>query len=443
MTPLTPLKNVASSVEYKSGDVFVLFGELFSRGYANGLIDQAKAAGMKIVGITVGRKDADNELRPLTDEELKTAEETLGGTIVNVPLWAGFDMDAPEGIQKPAEMIAGVKTKGWEDCKLDWDQIEKCKAVGDARFKNSAAEAMKQIKELIPEGSNVLFAHTMAGGIPRAKIMLALTNRVVKGAGKKYMSSGDFWASDIGKLAEKNFDAVTAETLQHLIDASSEIRTAVEGWGGRVRYTAYGYHGTEVLIDGKLQWQTYNPYLQGKAKILLEQIAEKAAEKGVKATVFNCPEIRTNSSDLFCGVELSLYPLMQQLKDESDNQWVQEQLKICADKLKDECSIEEMLKVVDAYHKSDILQDFYNDFPAWPRHNTQDQADLMLAKSDEVMDMNSDRKDVVTDQLSKLVVNSTGRLMFVSSWEPQAPVLWIGHDVIAKDLVERQPVIED
>lgn len=443
MTPFTPLKTVAPSAGYKPGDVFVLFGELFSRGYANGLIDQAKAAGMKIVGITVGRRDADGELRSLTDEELKTAEETLGGTIVNVPLWAGFDMDAPKGETKPGDMLAGVKTKGWDECKLDWDLIAKCKEIGDARFKSSAAKAMAQIKELIPEGSNVLFAHTMAGGIPRAKIMLALTNRVLKGTGKKYMSSAEFWASDIGRLAEKNFEAVTAETLGHLIDASAEIRDMVENWNGRVRYTAYGYHGTEVLIDGKLQWQSYNPYLQGKAKIKLETIAGEAFKEGVKATVFNCPEIRTNSSDIFSGVELSLYPLITQLQRESDCEWVKKQIQICADKLKDDCSIEDMLKAVDEYHVTPQLQDFYNDFEAWPRHNTQEQAEIMLAASEQVMGMNEDRKNVVTDQLSKLVVNSTGRLMFVTSWDTTAPVFWLGHDVISQDLVERQPKIED
>jgi len=30
----------------------VLFGELFGRGYANGLINEARKAGMTIVGIT-------------------------------------------------------------------------------------------------------------------------------------------------------------------------------------------------------------------------------------------------------------------------------------------------------------------------------------------------------------------------------------------------------
>src|SRR3990167_10269952 len=85
-----PQKNI-----FRAGDVFVLFGELFGRGYANGLINEARQAGMRIVGITVGRRDANNALRPLNDEELAAAEQNLGGKIINIPLMAGFDLDSP------------------------------------------------------------------------------------------------------------------------------------------------------------------------------------------------------------------------------------------------------------------------------------------------------------------------------------------------------------
>ncbi len=37
-----------------------------------------------------------------------------------------------------------------------------------------------------------------------------------------------------------------------------------------MRYTAYGYHGTEILIDGEYHWQTYTNYTQGYAKMRLE-----------------------------------------------------------------------------------------------------------------------------------------------------------------------------
>ena len=90
---------------FKAGDVFVLFGELFGRGYANGLVNEARKAGMQIVGITVGRRDENNALRALTADELTAAEANLGGRIVNVPLMAGFDMDAPEGGPTPTDLI--------------------------------------------------------------------------------------------------------------------------------------------------------------------------------------------------------------------------------------------------------------------------------------------------------------------------------------------------
>ena len=96
-----PLTHIPENTVFGKGDIFVLFGELFGRGYATGLIDAAKAAGMDLIGITVGRRNDDGTLRPLTDEEHAAAEENLGGKIINIPMMAGFDMDAPEGGQNP------------------------------------------------------------------------------------------------------------------------------------------------------------------------------------------------------------------------------------------------------------------------------------------------------------------------------------------------------
>ena len=42
MAEFTPLRDYKRTSPYKQGDVFVLFGELFSRGYANGLVENAK-----------------------------------------------------------------------------------------------------------------------------------------------------------------------------------------------------------------------------------------------------------------------------------------------------------------------------------------------------------------------------------------------------------------
>jgi hypothetical protein len=53
------------------------------------------------------------------------------------------------------------------------------------------------------------------------------------------------------------------------------------------------------LIDGSYRWQTYTNYTEGYAKMRLERIAEEAWAAGVKATIYNCQEIRTNSSDVF------------------------------------------------------------------------------------------------------------------------------------------------
>ncbi|MFZ2524196.1 MAG: hypothetical protein WAW87_02675, partial [Candidatus Ferrigenium altingense] len=91
------LREIPQHNIFRKGDTFVLFGELFGRGYANGLVNEARKAGMTIIGITVGRRDENHALRALTAEELAEAEANLGGRIINVPLMAGFDLDAPAG----------------------------------------------------------------------------------------------------------------------------------------------------------------------------------------------------------------------------------------------------------------------------------------------------------------------------------------------------------
>ena len=435
MTEYKALRHIPHANLFRQGDVFVLFGELFGRGYANGLVDEARAAGMTILGITVGRRNDDGTLRALTAEEHAEAEAKLGGRIVNVPLMAGFDMDAPAGEQNPTEMLSGITLKGWQEDKLDWDKIEACRQAGVRRFSESASQAMAEIDKLIPDGANVFFAHTMAGGIPRIKAFLAIANRIYKGRGDRFMSSRALLDSDLGKLILMNFDEVSANTLQHLIDASSAIRERITAKGGQVRYTAYGYHGTEVLIGGEYKWQTYTNYTQGYAKMRLESIAEAAWKGGIAATVFNCPEIRTNSSDIFVGVELSLFPLLTALKKEGGGAWAQAQWDTCQALLGEGVSLQSILDKLENYLQTETSAGFRN-YEAWPMDNTPELADLMIGTSDEITSLHTDRKALITDHLSALVVEATGPLMFHGAAEKIAPVLWLNHDIIARQLNE-------
>ncbi len=438
MTELTPLRHIPTANVFRKGDVFVLFGELFGRGYANGLVDEARAAGMTIVGITVGRRDESGALRALSAEEHAEAEEKLGGRIVNVPLMAGFDMDAPEGEQNPTEMLAGIRLQTWEDDKLDWEKIERCREAGVRRFTSSAAHAMAEIDKLIPEGANVFFAHTMAGGIPKIKAFLAIANRIYKGRGERFMSSRALLESDLGKLILMNFDEVTANTLKYLIDASSKIRERVTAAGGEVRYTAYGYHGTEILIGGEYVWQTYTNYTQGYAKMRLESVAQAAWNQGITATVFNCPEIRTNSSDIFVGVELSLFPLLTALKKEGGGAWADEQWRICQELLGEGTSLESLLATIEQYNNDATSAQFRN-FEAWPMDNTPALADVMIGTSEAITNLHKDKKALITDHLSSLVLEGAGPLMFHGASEKIAPVVWLNHDIIARQLNALHP----
>ncbi len=433
MTELTPLRELPQENIFREGDVFVLFGELFGRGYANGLVDEARKAGMTIVGITVGRREEDHSLRPLTDEELAEAEANLGGRIINVPMMAGFDLDAPEGEPTPTDLLALMTIKNWQDEKLDWAQIERCREVGVKRFKDSLDQVVAELDGMIADGANVYFAHTMAGGIPTVKVFLAIANRIYKGRGARFMSSRALLDSDLGKLILMNFDEVTANSFQYLIEGTAALRERLQSTGGQVRYSAYGYHGTEILLNGDYVWQTYTNYTQGYAKMRLEQHAEAAWENGVKATVFNCPEIRTNSSDIFVGVELSLFPLLKALKKEGGGEWAEAQWQACRALLNDDSSLEELLQMIVDYNDHGVITEFRN-YEAWPMDNTEELAEVMVGTSEGITALHKERKALVTDHLSALVLEGTGPLMFHEMSKPSAPVLWLNHDIIAKQL---------
>ncbi|HEY9094965.1 MAG TPA: hypothetical protein VIN35_04410 [Hydrogenophaga sp.] len=416
---------------FKKGDVFVLFGELFGRGYANGLVNEARNAGMTIVGITVGRREADGSLRPLNDEELAAGEANLGGKIINVPLMAGFDMDSPAGTSTPTEMLGKLTLKNWTEETLDWAHIDRCREIGVKRFTDSVAQVMATLDGMVPDGRNVFFAHTMAGGIPKAKVFLAIANRIYKGRGERFQSSDVLLQSDLGKLILQNFDEVSANTFGHLIEGSAAIRERVQASGGQVRYSAYGYHGTEVLIGDRYQWQTYSNYTQGYAKMRLERIAQAAWEKGVKATVYNCPEIRTNSSDIFVGVELPLFSLLRALKKENGGAWAEAQWQTCRELLNNPQDMDAVMQRIADFYASDVMKR-YGDFAAWPMANSPELAELMIGSSDDITAMHKDRSALITDLLSALVIEATGPLMFRESSAPSGPVLWLNHDLIAR-----------
>ncbi|MDQ6997882.1 MAG: hypothetical protein Q9M17_04135 [Mariprofundus sp.] len=435
MTELNPLREIPTQNIFKKGDVFVLFGELFGRGYVNGLIDQARDAGMTIVGITVGRRDEHNKLRSLTDEELSIAEENLGGRIINIPMMAGFDLDAAEGEATPTDLLSSMTIKTWQDEKLDWDHIEACREVGVKRFKDSLAQVVAQLDGVIPDGANAYFAHTMAGGIPKVKVFLAIANRIYKGRGARFMSSRTLLDSDLGKFILKNFDEVSANTFQYLIEATDALRNRLENSGGKVCYSAYGYHGTEILINDAYQWQSYSNYTQGYAKMRLESIAEAAWERGIKATVFNCPEIRTNSSDIFAGVELSLFPLLISLKRENGGQWAESQWEQCRELLAEGHSLEELLQTIEDYNANGVITEFRN-YQSWPMDNNEALAEVMVGTSGNITALHKDNKALITEHLSGLVLEGSGPLMFHQMSAPLAPVLWLNHDIIAKTLNE-------
>ena len=437
MTEYKPLQHLPEPAGYKAGDVLVLVGELFGRGYANGLIDEARRIGMTVIGTTVGRRDSDGSLRPLNTEECADAEALLGGTIINIPLEAGFDMESVDGVPSIAEQLKKARPDDFATINFIEGSVENARAAGTARFRNNLALLQSELLQRIPADSNILIAHSMAGGIPRARVFMPLLNRIFKGTGDKYLASGVFWDSPLGQLCNASFNEVTADTFRYLIEGTAALRERNSGSETRVCYSAYGYHGTGVLVNGEYRWQSYTPYVQGFAKMRLEDIAFEASANGIPATVYNCPEIQTNSSALFLGVEISLYPLLSAIRREAGAEIAAPLEARCQGLLKEGETVADLLERADCYLASPIL-DQIEDFSTWPQHNTRTQAELMLASSAQLMEMHADQKQLVCAELSKIVFLATGRLMLHYSWNPTAATVWLNHDIIGRLLADQR-----
>ena len=426
------IRKLINSGGYRRGDLLVLFGELFTRGYVNGIVEEAKRAGLKIIQSTVGRRDRGGSLRPLTREEL--AEKT-SDLILNVPLEAGFDMTPiPSTGKSPVDQLSDLKMSEWSRAKLEEHQLLEVRDRGRLDFQSRVRSWLEQLSPHITSGKNVLFVHSMAGGVPRAKIIMPALNKVFKGRGDRFIPSSEFWSSDIGKLCEMNFMEVTAETLRTLVDETQKLRDKLQLKDTEFSYVAYGYHGTEVLVEDSYQWQTYTPYIQGWAKMELEKIASTYFQKGIKICVFNCPEILTNSSSIFQGLEVSLYPLLGALKREgADSPGVQSILETCQNKLLQGKSIDDIMDYTADYIRSPEIQS-HSVYEKWPQHNSKEQMEKMISSSQEIISWHKDPKDLCNSLLSEEVFQSTGNIMFRAGFQPQHPVQWIGHDIIARQI---------
>ena len=446
---------------FSAQDTLVIFGEQFPGGYVNGLVRAAQSKGMQVIYSTVGRRSEDGTLRvphasdainALSSEDLSsnTSTSNTNKNMIDVPLEAGFDMEPSESGECPVDLCNKVGLKEWETACLDSEVLQSARERASQSFRQRTKKWLQQLSDLLPAKGNVLIAHTMAGGVPRSRVFMPILNRVLKGSGARFFSSKIFWQSDLGKLCRDNFSDVTAKTYQHLLELSQELRDRLEKQGRKVFYTAYSYHGAEVLIGDQYQWQSYAPYLQGFAKLELENISNHFFKEGVNSCIFNVPEILTKSSAVFPGVEIPLYTLLGAFK-KSGGQRGSELTSECLQKMKPD-ALDHIMSITKEYFLSSAIQK-QTVFEKWPQHNTAEHIHLMLDTSQALADLHKDISQSVTPILSQAVLESCGRIILQKSVEsseshtqglaikrtlpagsdPRGGVCWIGHESIAQD----------
>jgi len=419
------------NIDFNKSDTLVIFGEVFPGGYVSGLIRSAQNKGMKIIYSTVGRRNPEGLLRKLDPHERQSQPKPL----INVPLEAGFDMEPSNSGQRPIDLCKEIKLKEWVNASLNKDLMENSRERSILSFKERTGEWLELLSQTLPDKGNVIIAHTMAGGVPRTKIILPVLNRVLKGAGDRFFSSETFWKSDLGWLCEKNFNEVTAQTYKYLIELSARLREQLKKSGRQVFYTAYSYHGTEVLMGDHYRWQSYAPYLQGFAKLELERISTGYAGQGVHTCVFNVPEILTKSSSVFPGVEIPLYTILGALKKEGGKQGAQI-VSQCLKKMKSN-ALAVIMDTTREYFESEAIKE-QSVFEKWPQHNSAEHMEKMLNTSKILFNLHNSPSQSITPFLSEILFNSCGNLILQEmSRRKKQPFCWLGHDVIASDIRER------
>ena len=142
MSLYNPIRQKPTPHKFQKGDLLVLFGELFNRGYANGLVEEAEKAGMTIIRAAVGRRDENGNLRALTPEE----SENIPKPFINVPLEAGFDMETDSTGKSPIDYLKDVKLSDWESASVAKSSLEISRDKGRARFKTQTQKFLKVVK---------------------------------------------------------------------------------------------------------------------------------------------------------------------------------------------------------------------------------------------------------------------------------------------------------
>lgn len=409
----------------KTINTLILFGELFQRGYANGLVEAAQKKGIKIIYSTVGRRDENQNLRSLTPEELQQQNSPL----INVPLECGFDLEPNNQGLTPVDLCKPIGLKEGINAKLDLNLLDQSQKKGQERFRQQVQNWIREVESHIKPNENILIAHLMAGGVPRAKIILSIMNRVFKGSGDRYLSSEEFWNSDLGQFCQKSFFEVTAHSFQILIEETTQLREKLQSHGGSIHFSAYGYHGTPIYFEKNLQWLCYTPYLQGFAKKDLEAFSEKNWNQGIHCTVYNCPEILTNSSRIFPGVEIFLYLLYFELRERNLKHPVVQNLMALAEDCVTKENLEKIYSTIRVFLKSPLIQKTLNK-EDWPQHSNKEMMELMLATSEELIALHKDPQNLMTTYLSEMVIKASGEIMLSDAAQPQKPIFWIGHDSV-------------
>ena len=182
----------------------------------------------------------------------------------------------------------------------------------------------------------------------------------------------------------------------------------------------------------------------------LEDVNREFHRSGISTTCFNCPEILTNSSSIFQGVEVSLYPLLGPLMaiangeapegipapSANGKKRAQSILDSCRALLKTDVDpdvFKTILRITSQYLRHPLTKE-HAIYSEWPQNNSREQMELMINTSNQLIDLHRSEKELITSVLSEQVFRATGLVQSRYAHLYSEPVVWIGHDTVAEAL---------
>jgi len=227
------------------------------------------------------------------------------------------------------------------------------------------------------------------------KVFLAIANRIYKGRGERFMSSRALLDSDLGKLCLMNFDEVTANTFQYLIEGSCRYPRAVgkiRRAGALHRLRLPRHRDTDRRQVPVARPTATTPRVTPRCALSAWRRTHGAGHQG------HGVQLPGDTHQLIRHLRRRraiAVPVAEGAQAGSGTAWPTHSGRPAAIRCRKAIHWRRCCKRSTTTTQAAWMQTYRN-FTAWPMDNSAELADLMIGTSEEITQMHKDRKALVT-----------------------------------------------